>query len=159
MNNSLDRLLDGMAATLRTQIIPKLEDDFARGQAFGVIYMLNSIRLRAEWSVGFLSDQLALQSTALTALKAALRGRGPALPDGTMPKTLLGARALQDLRDGNDRAICDLIVWLADSALPADERAAIDAILDGYMTDQARHELKTSARPMFAEMSRGTEDA
>ncbi len=159
MNNSLDRLLDGMASTLRTQIIPKLDDDFARGQAFGVIYMLNSIRLRADWSIDFLKDQLALQATALTALNAALRGRGPALPDGALPQALVSAKALQDLRDANDRAICGLIVWLADAGLPAPDRAAIETILDRYMTDQARHELKTSARPMFAEMSRGTEDA
>lgn len=157
MNNSLDRLLDGMCATLRSQIIPRLEDEFARGQAFGLIYMMNSIKLRAEWSVGFLSDQLRLQADALGKLRAALAGRGPALPDGALPQALTGAPELQALRDANDQAICDLIVWLATADLP--DRAAIEAILDDYMAAQARHELKTSARPMFAEMSRGTEDA
>lgn len=159
MNNSLERLLDGMCATLRSQIIPKLDDEFARGQAFGLIYMMNSIKLRAEWSVGFLSDQLRLQADALSKLHSALAGRGPALPDGALPQALTVAADLQALRDANDRAICDLIVWLAGADLQPLERTTIEAILDDYMAAQARLELKTSAKPMFAEMSRGTEDA
>ena len=42
MNNSLPRLIDGMVATLRKEVIPRVEGDFARGQAFGVIYMLKA---------------------------------------------------------------------------------------------------------------------
>lgn len=42
MNNSLERLIDGMVATLREEVIPQVGTEFARGQAFGVIYMLNS---------------------------------------------------------------------------------------------------------------------
>ena len=58
MNNSLPRLIDGMVATLRKEVIPHINGDFARGQAFGVIYMLSSIKLRAAWSNAFLSKQL-----------------------------------------------------------------------------------------------------
>ena len=47
MNNSLPRLIDGMVAMLRKEVIPHIEGDFARGQAYGVIYMLSSIKLRA----------------------------------------------------------------------------------------------------------------
>ena len=46
MNNSLPRLIDGMVATLRKEVIPRVDGDYARGQAFGVIYMLNSLKLR-----------------------------------------------------------------------------------------------------------------
>lgn len=58
MNNSLPRLIDGMVATLRREVIPHIDGDFARGQAFGVIYMLNSLKLRASWSNEFLIEQL-----------------------------------------------------------------------------------------------------
>ena len=58
MNNSLPRLIDGMVATLRKEVIPHIDGDFARGQAYGVIYVLNSIKLRAAWSNAFLSEQL-----------------------------------------------------------------------------------------------------
>ena len=59
MNNSLHRLIDGMVATLRSEVIPNIGTEFARGQAFGVIYMLNSIRLRAEWSSAFHGELIA----------------------------------------------------------------------------------------------------
>ena len=52
MNNSLPRLIEGMVATLRSEIIPHLDGEFARGQAFGVIYMLNNIRRSEERRVG-----------------------------------------------------------------------------------------------------------
>ena len=58
MNNSLARLIDGMVATLRKEVIPRVEGDYARGQAFGVIYMLNSLKLRCSWSNAFLVEQL-----------------------------------------------------------------------------------------------------
>ena len=54
MNHSLERLLDGIVETLRVDIIPKLEGEFVRGQAFGIIYALKSLKLRTSWSPAFL---------------------------------------------------------------------------------------------------------
>ena len=71
MNNSLPRLIDGMIATLREEVIPHVEGEFARGQAFGLIYMLNSIRLRADWSPAFVGEQLAAQGARHPAADAA----------------------------------------------------------------------------------------
>ena len=65
MNNSLPRLIDGMVATLRKEVIPRIEGEYARGQAFGVIYMLNSLKLRCSWSNAFLLEQLkSLEATS-----------------------------------------------------------------------------------------------
>ena len=36
MNNSLERLIAGIIATLRTDVIPNVTDAYARGQAIGV---------------------------------------------------------------------------------------------------------------------------
>ena len=46
MNNSLDRLIEGVAATLRSDVIPNVTDAYARGQAIGVIDLLNNIAPR-----------------------------------------------------------------------------------------------------------------
>jgi len=70
VNNSLGRLIDGMAATLKSEVIPHVEGDYARGQAFGVIYMLNSLKLRASWSNAFLVGQLRALEQASRALVA-----------------------------------------------------------------------------------------
>ncbi|MGQ0622475.1 MAG: hypothetical protein ACT4QA_21635 [Panacagrimonas sp.] len=158
MNNSLARLIEGMVATLRSEVIPHVDTEFARGQAYGVIYLLNSIRLRAEWSAGFFREQLAAQlelREALAPLHKELDG--PDLPD-TAP-TGADSKTLELLRDANDERICELIVWRSDkAALIGTERAnVIEAALQRYMNRQLKWELQTSAKPMFAEMSSGSE--
>ena len=50
MNISLERLLEGIIATLRTDVIPNVSDAYARGQAVGVIDLLNNIGPRIEWA-------------------------------------------------------------------------------------------------------------
>lgn len=139
MNNSLPRLIDGMIATLRDEVIPHVDGEFARGQAFGVIYMLNSIRLRADALRGLGVD------AALLPLPAAA-----ALPE---------MRALEACRDEGDRRVCALLDWLdaRRTTLGAERSAAIDAALSRYMHRQIKFELGTSAKPMFAEISGGTD--
>lgn len=159
MNNSLERLIDGMAATLRAEVIPHIEGDYARGQAFGVIYMLNSLKLRASWSNAFLLGQLrALEeaSDGLASLAADLPGAP--LPDVKTPINLPEAGALQTARDEGDAQICELIEWLAgQGGARADAVAKAQAIIDEYINKQTKYELTTSARPMFVEMSGGAE--
>ncbi len=156
MNNSLPRLIEGMVATLRSEIIPHLDGDFARGQAFGVIYMLNNIRLRTDWSPAFLGEQLA----ALAALAAALDGLG--VDTKLIPETVQGStdpRVLEALRDEGDRRVCCLMDWLEQQrvTLATDTVSALDAALFRYMNRQLKWELSTSAKPMFAEISSGNE--
>lgn len=158
MNNSLVRLIDGMVATLRAEVIPQVGTEFARGQAFGVIYMLNSIRLRAEWSGSFYGEQLAAQLELADTLKPlTVNSHAPALPEAAAPG--MPGKALEALRDSNDGRICALIEWMTNNiATLGEERgAAFEAALHRYMDRQSKFELTTSAKPMFAEMSAGAE--
>jgi hypothetical protein len=160
VNNSLGRLIDGMVATLRKEVIPHVEGEYARGQAFGVIYMLNSLKPRASWSNAFLIEQLrALEeaSDALAGFSAQLPGAP--LPDIHAPRDCPDAARLQALRDQGDAQVCALIDWLAaHRGRMAEETATrAEAIVDRYLNQQARYELATSAKPMFVEMSGGAE--
>lgn len=159
MNNSLPRLIDGMIATLRQEIIPNLSGDFARGQAYGLIYMMNSIRLRASWSNEFLSEQLR----ALEEASQALAATAPHLPGAPLPAVtapaLPAAAELEAQRAAGDKAICDLIDWLGahrDNA-PAQAVAEAEAAIARYIQRQLKWDISTSARPMFEEMSRGSD--
>jgi hypothetical protein len=159
MNHSLDRLLNGMIETLRREVIPNTEGEFARGQAYGVIYMLNSILLRASWSPEFLNEQI----DALDALAAAL-GEIDGLPEGA-PRPKLnrkrsdGTAALEAMRNDGDAAVSALIGWLGANrdAAPRAVLDAADKAVKTYINRQLKHELRTSARPMFAEISLGKE--
>jgi hypothetical protein len=159
VNNSLARLIEGMVETLRLDIIPKLDGEFVRGQAYGVIYMLNSMKLRTSWSATFLCEQL----NALTGLVgdlAAISGLPETAPRPDIPAPLpLDAKALEVLRDAGDEAVSALIVWLGEhgATLPDAALAAANQAIKAYIHRQLKHELQTSARPMFAEISLGKE--
>jgi hypothetical protein len=160
MNNSLPRLIDGMIATLRREIIPHVDGDFARGQAFGLIYMLNSIRLRASWSSAFLLEQIGALEQASRELEGAVADLpGAPMPAIRAPAGLPSATELETMRDQGDAQLCELIDWLAsrrDNLSPA-AVAPADAIIERYLNRQLKWELTTSAKPMFDEISRGSE--
>lgn len=148
MNNGFARLIDGMVEVLRRDVIPAMDGEFARGQAYGVIFMLESLKLRGDWSPVFLSEQIA----ALAELHASLA----AFPDLPSAMPFVASPAAPDLasRDLGDRQVAELIDWLAGQPSPY---PAVQAAIDAYLTRQIRHELTTSARPMFAEISLGRE--
>jgi hypothetical protein len=160
VNNSLPRLIDGMVATLRSEIIPHVEGDFARGQAFGLIYMLNSIRLRAAWSNEFLLEQIRALEDASRELEAVIADL-PGAPALTVraPSALPTAGELESLRDQGAARICDLIDWLAahGAGAPGVAVARADDVIARYIHRQLKWELSTSAKPMFDEISRGSE--
>jgi hypothetical protein len=150
VNNSFPRLIDGMCATLRAEVLPRLDDEFARGQVFGVINLLNTFKVRADWSATFLLEQLAAQQQAFDAV-AALPGVPP-LPDAACqpaPPHTPVAELLQRRDDGN-RAIADLVHG---GELPPEALV----LLRKAMRAEVDLELKHAPRPLFAEMSSGRE--
>ena len=163
MNNSFPRLIDGMCATLRSEVLTRLDDEFARGQVFGVINLLNTFKVRADWSAGFLLQQIAAQRAALQAVAALTKGRAaaaslPALPSGPLPAAAPIAALLTE-RDQGNRVIAELLEWLDDerTQLGAEAAAEAEAQLRTAMRAEVDIELKNSPRPLFAEMSSGSE--
>ena len=108
MNNSFPRLIDGLCATLRAEVLSRLDDEFARGQVFGVINVLNTFKVRADWSAGFLLAQIGAQQQALDALRPLV---GVALPDAPLPAAAPAAELLARRDEGN-RALQAVMQWL-----------------------------------------------
>jgi hypothetical protein len=161
VNNSLPRLIDGMIATMRREVLPHVEGEFARGQAIGIIYMLNSIQRRASWSNRYFQEQLLAFSQASKQLQAmATQLPGAPLPTVVEAPDLPSEGMLETTRDASDAQLCRLIDWLADNRehLSADTVSEIDSILDDYLNRQLKWDIETSAKPMFTEISRGRED-
>ena len=163
MNNSFPRLIDGMCATLRTEVLSRIDDEFARGQVFGVINLLNTFKVRADWSAGFLLQQIAAQRTAIDSV-AALMTAQPLLgvPAAALAKEDASSTpisALLAMRDEGNRSISEWLQWL-DSEKNLDVTVVDEAIglLREAMRAEVQIELKNAPRPLFAEMSSGTED-
>jgi hypothetical protein len=166
MNNSFERLIDGMTVTLRNEVLTRLDDEFARGQVFGIINLLNNMRLRADWSVNFLQQEVNAQREAFAKVEASLASTGHTLPSvGKVPlntSTLaptLGAPALIKMREEGNQAVIELLRWLWSDpqGVSNEQKASIEAALRRAMRSEVEVELKHLAKPMFAEMSQGTE--
>lgn len=132
-------MIEGMVATLRHEVIPATDGDFARGQAFGVIYMLESLKLRVDWSDGHHAGQHDAAAELRSAI-AALPTQGDVMPDAD---------------EAVDGWVCDMYDRLGDDRTDTD---AVRIALDEYVHRCLRHEIRTSARPMFGEMSLGREE-
>lgn len=163
MNNSFPRLIDGMCATLRSEVLTRLDDDFARGQVFGVINLLNTFKARADWSATFLVQQLEAQCEGLNKASAAASASGLELavdqPAAIVP-TVTATSELLAQRDALNHRIVLCLDWLAKqrNTISEDQALAIEAPLRLAMRREIEIELKHSPRPLFAEMSSGNEN-
>jgi len=157
MNNSLARLLDGMIATLRNEIIPRLDDEFARGQAFGAVDLLNNLKPRIDWLVTPLFEEVRDQRALLAQLADILDGTGAPLAQ-TVEALDAGtpAHALESVRNAQDTHICALIDWLAHerAALPPATVASAEAAFKQHMQTQLKREMSLTPKPLFAEIAR-----
>ena len=161
MNNSFARLIDGMCATLRSEVLTRLNDEFARGQVFGVINLLNTFKVRADWSSVFLGEQLKAQCEALQAVSTLLQAHQdpPPCPAVTPPDVLPASDMLR-MRDENNQHIDNVLTWVDQHRMALGEEAVrqLEQPLRQALKREIELELKFSPRPLFAEMSSGKEN-
>lgn len=59
MQNSLDRLFEGMASALRQDVLPHLADPYARAQVTAAIELLGNLSTRVDWREPEAAEALA----------------------------------------------------------------------------------------------------
>jgi mersacidin/lichenicidin family type 2 lantibiotic len=155
MNNSLDRLIGGIIATLRTHVIPNVTDGYARGQAIGVIDLLNNIAPRLEWARAPLAEAVAERRNTIRAVRARL----PQSPAGgtELSDEALACATSTELaaeRDRLDGEIADLITWTHGDGARDHAAAAAIALLRQHVRDELKREMKLTKKPLFAEISK-----
>jgi hypothetical protein len=155
MMNSLERLIEAVIATLRDNVIPHVADPYARGQAIGVIDLLNNIAPRLEWARSPLAEAVTGQRKALVAARALL----PSAPPGgaQLDDTALAAAGSTELaaeRDRLDGEIADLLAWTQGGEARGDVKAAL-AILFRHMHEEIAREMVMTKKPLFAEIAKG----
>jgi hypothetical protein len=155
MNNSLERLLEGMIATLRGHVIANISDAYARGQAIGVIDLLNNIAPRIEWARAPIARGVASRRAAL----GEARALAPAAPPGAAGPSIevlavAGVGELAAERDRLDGEIADLLQWCSSAAASGDAAGAI-ALLRRHIHDDLTLEMKLTKKPLFAEIAKG----
>jgi hypothetical protein len=110
MQNSLERIFEGTAASLREHVLPLLDDPYARAQVAAATELLGNLATRVEWR----ADQLAEEVSRIREVLAAAPTPAAVL-DEEVPVTsgeLLGSRArhldaLVALQGGPEAAAVD----------------------------------------------------
>jgi hypothetical protein len=161
MSKSFDLLMDGMIETVRLRILPQLSDDSIRGQAYGIIFALNGLKLAADWAVAPLRSQIMLQDKAFAEFTRLAAGmNGPDVPSGdrVMPDAPESAD-LEQLRNDGDRKLGELLMWASGAGAATDpERAkAIRTMLRRSISEQLKVDISIMAKPMFHELATGEE--
>jgi hypothetical protein len=156
VNISLDRLFEGIMATLRADVIPHVADPYARGQAVGVIDVLTNIGPRVEWRraplVGAVREKRELVS-AVAALVPSL-----AAPQSDEAPEAMGSDELEGERDRLDAWIGEALAVAYARSIANDEyaRQAL-GLLVKHAHDESTREMKLTRRPLFAEIASGRE--
>jgi hypothetical protein len=155
MMNSLERLIEAVIATLRENVIPHVADPYARGQAIGVIDLLNNIAPRLEWARAPLAEAVTQRRKALAVARALILS-APIGGEGCDETFLASANsaALAAERDRLDGEIADLLAWTQSGEARGDVEAAL-AILLRHMHEEIARETAMTKKPLFAEIAKG----
>jgi hypothetical protein len=161
MSQSFNLLIDGIIETVRLRILPQLSDDSVRGQAYGIIFALNGLKLSADWAIAPLQSQIVLQDKAFSEVVRLGAGLDhPVVPSGPRVSPNLPESAdLEQLRNDGDRKLGELLAWTSGPGAVADpDRAkAIQTTLRHIICDQLKIDISTMAKPMFHELATGEE--
>lgn len=157
MNIALERLIEGIIATLRADVIPNVTDPYARGQAVGVIDLLNNIGGRVEWAraplIALIEEKLSVLS------EVTVLANGVSIPSpGDLGR--VSSPDLLALRDRLDAALGDAVAALSALRSGPQAEAARDALklIATHLHDEQARELKMTRKPLFAEIASGRDD-
>jgi hypothetical protein len=161
MSHSFDHLIDGMIETIRSRVMPQLGDASVRGQAYGVIYALEGLKLSADWAVAPLLKQIVLQDEAFAEVSRLAQGLDhPPVP--SVPRLSSAASdgaELERLRNEGDRQLGALLLWASGSAAESDptRAKAVEQILRLNMREQLKVDISIMPKSMFHELATGEE--
>jgi len=164
MSNSLRRILDGVMNSLTTEVVPRIDDAFAREQALAIIDLLRNLGPRLEWSHGMLWQQIEAQEAALRRIAELCAGLA-AQPPTIAPRNFAGehpsANELVSRKDALDEKISATLIWLSSERrrLPSAIGDEIEDIVRRYMHEQLQRDMSVTAMPSFKEISKGAKTA
>ena len=119
MQNSLERLFEGISTTLRDDVAPAVDDPYVRAQVMAAVELLANLAERVEWRSDLLRDEIervrAVLETArerTAVLDAALPNDSAGLASARSAHLAALARAEVD-----EPALRELLTWQLDREL------------------------------------------
>lgn len=127
MQNSLERLMEGMAAQLADTVAPTVADPFAKAQVMAAVELLNNLSTRIQWRTAdsaLIMDRVAEILRAATDAPPRLRDsvNDPRPEAQDVPGTLVADRAYR-------RALAELQIWLDDQGGHEELRSSVTELV------------------------------
>ncbi len=91
MQNSLERLFEGTAASLRDSVLPEVADPYARAQVAATVELLGNLATRVTWRSELLCEEIGAIREVLATAPTRSGVLAEPLPDGV--DALLASRA------------------------------------------------------------------
>ena len=151
MNIALERIFEGITRVLRADVIPNVSDPFARGQAVGVIDLINNVAARVEWARAPLLEAVKDKQRLLRLVAETLGEEAPQLPAGLDEMQSSGLFAE---RARLDAEICEAMRRAHARSAELAAREAL-GLLIRHFHDEAAAEMKLTKKPLFGEISSG----
>lgn len=155
MKISLERLIEGTIATLRADVIPNIPDAYARGQAVGVIDLLNNIVPKIEWTREPLIDAVAEKTALLSEVSGLLPEVSALVRSGEAQ--IISTAELSAERDRLDAAICEVLALVGPQKSNGNSgtRQQVLGLLKRHIHDELVQQMKLTRKPLFAEIASG----
>ncbi len=159
MKIALERLIEGIIATLRADVIPNIPDAYARGQAVGVIDLLNNIVPKIEWAREPLINAVAEKTALLSEITGLLPEVSTLVRSGVRSgeAQIISTAELSAERDRLDAAICEILALLGPQKpnRNAGTREQALGLLKRHIHDELVQQMKLTRKPLFAEIASG----
>jgi hypothetical protein len=151
VNISLERLFEGIVTTLRADVIPSVGDAYARGQAVGVIDLINNIAARVEWARAPALESVREKRRLLSSVAEAL---GEPSPEAGGALEALGSAQLSAERARLDADLCEAMKRAYARSGEPTAREALNLMIR-HAHDEAGAEMKLTRKPLFGEIASG----
>lgn len=142
MQNSLERIFDGLCATLREVILPEVSDPWTRIQVEAAVGLLANMATRVEWRCADLAGEIA----AVREVLEGATGVGGAAPELAIARAVLAEAVPADgdnarlvaARSAHLEALGGVQEWVARCDAPTAQpvRAALQRLLVDQLEEQ-----------------------
>lgn len=110
MQNSLERIFEGMQEALRDSVLPEVDDPYARAQVTAAVELLGNLATRVEWRADHLAEEIERIRSVLAAAPtraAVLDEPAPASNDELLASRERHLEALVALQERDDAVAVD----------------------------------------------------
>lgn len=156
MKIAFARIIEAATESLTQDVIPHVQDDYARGQVFAVISILKTLGMRSDWSPEIYLAQIRLQQQAISRVSSMLSRYGVDFASGKDERDeAYDVGELMARVESGNQQIISILRWLHGNKdrLPQDDLSSVQTTLEEAMKALNELEWRLVAPQTLAQIS------